>query len=155
MSSVIFGCNGIVTHRYSEIVICGDFNYNLFLVENTNVMNFLNCLSSYSLLPLITNATHITDHSCTLIDNIFITKSIESISGTIVSDITDHFPNFVILNGVFAKLMPDHSDTKLITYRVINDITLTKLHYRLQMFDLDSVICCDDVHVATEAFLTC
>ena len=70
--------NSVVIQSYCEVLICGDFNYNLFLSENINVMNFLNCFSSYSLMPLITNATHVTDNSCTLIDNIFTTKSIES-----------------------------------------------------------------------------
>ena len=50
-------------------------------------------------LPQILQPTRVTDHSATLIDNIFF-NSLEhySLSGNIVHDLSDHFPNFLIIN---------------------------------------------------------
>ena len=53
----------------------------------------------YCFQPHITQPTRITDHTATLIDNIYF-KSIDhyTISGNILSDITDHLQNFLIIN---------------------------------------------------------
>ena len=49
----------------------GDYNLNLLLCNNDNRIDvFLNMLMSFSLLPLITKPTRITEVSSTLIDNI-------------------------------------------------------------------------------------
>ena len=55
---------------------------------------------TYYFLPQIIQLTRITDHMTTLIDNIFI-SSMEHhlISGhDIIHDITDHLPNFIVLD---------------------------------------------------------
>ena len=58
---------------------------------------------SHYLLPYILHATRVTDHSATVIDNIFPNNtSYESISGNIISQICDHFSQFMILNKAIA-----------------------------------------------------
>ena len=53
---------------------------------------------SQYLLPHILYPTRITDHSSTIIDNIFTDDTdYETISGNILTLITDHFPQFIIL----------------------------------------------------------
>ena len=49
--------------------------------------------------PQILQPTRITDHSATLIDNIFF-NSLEhfTISGNVIYDISDHLPNFLIFD---------------------------------------------------------
>ena len=66
--------------------------------------NFLNTLGSSFFFPQILQPTRITEHSATLIDNIFF-NSLEyfNISGNIVYDLTDHLPNFLVFND-FASL---------------------------------------------------
>ena len=60
---------------------------------------FLGNLGPYYFQPYITQPTRITDHSATLIDNIYFNSiEHETISGNLICDITDHFPNFLILN---------------------------------------------------------
>ena len=61
--------------------------------------DFLNTLGSYFFQPHIFQPTRITDHSATLIDNIFF-NSIEhfTVSGNIVYDLTDHLANFLIFD---------------------------------------------------------
>ena len=78
----------------------GDFNIDILKIEShTATDTFLNTLGSYFFQPQILQPTRITDHSATLIDNIFF-NSIEhfTISGNIVHDLTDHLPNFIIFN---------------------------------------------------------
>ena len=56
---------------------------------------------SHYLLPHILHPTHVTDHSATVIDNIFSNNtSYETTSGSIITQISDHFPQFLILNKV-------------------------------------------------------
>ena len=81
------------------LFIMGDFNVNLLNYESHNDTNdFINTMISHYLLPHI---LHPTDHSATVIDNIFSNNtSYETISGNIISQISDHFPQFIILNHV-------------------------------------------------------
>ena len=60
---------------------------------------FLNSVRSHFFQPHILQPTRITNHSATLIDNIFF-NSLEyfTISGNIIYDIPDHLPNFLILD---------------------------------------------------------
>ena len=83
-------------------ILMGDFNINLLNFEtHTDTDTFINTLGSYCFHPQILQPTRITDHSATLIDNIFF-NSLEHIviSGNILCDITDHLPNFLIVNKI-------------------------------------------------------
>ena len=66
--------------------------------NNTN--HFVNTLLQNNLLPLINSPTRITGSSETLIDNIFTNKfnNVKIHSGIIKTDISDHFPIFILLN---------------------------------------------------------
>lgn len=82
------------------IILLGDFNINL-LSCNTEIShsNFLDRLGEYQILPAITLPTRITDTSSTLIDNIFVSPTnYSSISGNLTVAISDHLPQFLILN---------------------------------------------------------
>ena len=89
------------THRERKYcIIMGDFNLDLLKYEShEDTDNFINTLGSFFFHPQILQPTRITDHSATLIDNIFL-NSIEhfTISGNIVYDLTDHLPNFLIIH---------------------------------------------------------
>ena len=76
--------------------------YNLLNYEtHPDTDAFINTLGSYYFHPQILKPTRITDHTATLIDNIFF-NSLEhlTLSGNIVSDISDHLPNFLIINKI-------------------------------------------------------
>ena len=81
-------------------IILGDFNINLLNYEtHTPTEAFINTISSYFMIPQILQPTRVTDHSATLIDNIFINSvNYHTISGNLLADLSDHFPNFLILN---------------------------------------------------------
>ena len=83
-------------------VIMGDFNLDLLKYDShPETDNFLNAMLSNCFQPHILQPTRITDHSATLIDNIFLSSLNEyfTISGNIVYDLTDHLSNFLIINS--------------------------------------------------------
>jgi hypothetical protein len=78
----------------------GDFNIDLLKTESCDFSNrFSEQLFTSSFLPLITRPTRITEHTATLIANIF-TNDLEQIesskNGLVFSDISDHLPVFHI-----------------------------------------------------------
>ena len=89
-------------------MISGDFNIDLFKFgSHPETDEFMNILGTNFFQPHISLPTRITDHSATLIDNIFF-NSLEhyAISGNIINDISDHMANFLIINK-FSSL-PDN-----------------------------------------------
>ena len=80
--------------------LMGDFNIDLLKTDNCYDSNrFCEQLLTSSFFPLINRPTRITQHTATLIDNIFTNdlEQIESgINGLIFSDISDHLPIFHI-----------------------------------------------------------
>ena len=105
-------------------LLMGDFNINLLNYgSHLETDDFVNTLGSYNFNPQILKPTRITHHSATLIDNIFF-NSLEhlTISGNIISSITDHLPNFLIVN----KLSNLPKNTKLLKrdYTKLDEMTL-------------------------------
>ncbi len=78
----------------------GDFNLDLLKFEcHAGTDESMNNLGTHFFQPHILQPTRITNHSGTLIDNIFCTFLEHfTISGNIVYDVTDHLPNFLIIN---------------------------------------------------------
>ena len=61
-----------IHHEKKYCVLLGEFNLDLLKFESLpSTENFLNTLGSYYFQPQILQPTRITDHSTTLIDNIF------------------------------------------------------------------------------------
>ena len=78
--------------------LTGDFNIDLLKSDVCEYSNrFCEQLFTSSFFPLINKPTRITQHTATLIDNIF-TNDLDqiesSINGLIYSDISDHLPIF-------------------------------------------------------------
>ena len=91
-----------------EFILCGDFNINLLNYENNRVsQSFLTSIQSYTLLPTITKPTRIADYTATLIDNIFTMSSIDF--GILSSDMSDHFPIFLIRRKLFLNHTHTHT----------------------------------------------
>ena len=78
--------------------IAGDTNLNLLNAGKSKpIEEFVNEMYSMSYYPLISKPTRITGHSATLIDNIFTNNMVNNtISGMLITDITDHLPVFAI-----------------------------------------------------------
>ena len=82
----------------------GDFNINLLHFEsNPTTEQFLNSLGTYFFHPHILKPTRITNHSATLIDNIFCNSTEHlTASGNILYDTSDHLSNFLIVNKLYS-----------------------------------------------------
>ena len=77
------------SHVY--VYIGGDFNIDLLKINQKHHYNaFYENLVTAGYLPRITLPTRITDHSATLLDNIFTNVLEEHTSGVIVNNISDH-----------------------------------------------------------------
>ena len=94
-----------ITKEKKRGFIMGDLNINLLKYNHNHQVNtFVNLMYSYSLFPCIDRPTRVysTKNGTTisLIDNIF-TNNIEHkiTSGNLVTDLSDHFPNFVSIKG--------------------------------------------------------
>ena len=78
--------------------LMGDFNIDLLKTENSDYSSrFCEQLFTSSFFPLITRPSRITQHTATLIDNIFtndLAQLDSGINGIIFFDISDHLPIF-------------------------------------------------------------
>jgi exonuclease III len=80
-----------------HIIITGDSNIDLLQINAVAPnMEFFDMLISHNLLPNISLPTRVTQSSATLIDHIWSNIPPEqAIAGTMTTDITDHFSNFI------------------------------------------------------------
>lgn len=139
-----------INNENKYCMLMGDFNLNLLNYEthlDTNA--FLDILASYFFTPHIIQPTRITDHSATLIDNIFFNSvSHHTISGNILDDLSDHLPNFIIVNK-FSNLPKHFKLLKRDYSRLDND----KLIGDLQNINWDNELTnCSDASTMFDTF---
>ena len=121
-------------------VLLGDFNIDLpKFKSHLSTENFPNTLGSYCFQPQILQPTRITDHSATLIDNIFF-NSLEhfSINGNLCYDLSDHLPNFLPANiKVFQQNYSNFDKQAPVTHiQSTNwDVLLRDVYEPSSMFD--------------------
>ena len=100
-------------NKKNFFVLGGDTNIDLLKSNKLQTQNYLDIMLSHNFSPNITIPTRFSNKSMTLIDHIMtrLPKSkINStiIAGNLISDISDHLPNFSIININFLELMRDH-----------------------------------------------
>ena len=89
-----------IHHENKSTLLTGDFNVNLINYNKRGTYNFLELLCNYNFTPQITLPTRVTEKSATLIDNIFVNNpSFKYLSGNITTSISDHLPQFIILEN--------------------------------------------------------
>ena len=91
-----------VSKEQKSVFLPDDFNVNFLNYINYNPTNeFLDSLASNSFAPYILQPTRLTSNSKTLTDNIFSNIiSPEALSGNLISTISDHLPQFMIVPNV-------------------------------------------------------
>ena len=119
-----------------------DFNLNLLNADSHSGTNeFLSTLGTYYFSPHVLQPTRITNHSATLLDNVFFNSvSHHTISGNTLYDLTDHLPNFPIINK-FAALPKGFKIFKRV-YSHFNEQNFLQdvqsLNWNLESFDNDA-----------------
>ena len=114
ISDIIEQCNSVVT------LLSGDFNIEL-LNDDISV-DFSSMLYGHNYNSLITIPTRVTANSATCIVHIW-QKGCSSVAASvIVSDITDHYPVFAVLN------LPNSNDAVKIVFRDHNETNIVRLY---------------------------
>ena len=85
-----------LNNKGKEVFVLGDININLLNYNSDNqTSDYFDMLLDLGHMPLITKATHVTDHTTILTDHIY-TNVPEQVTkvGICLADITDHLPVF-------------------------------------------------------------
>ena len=131
-------------------ILMGDFNINLLNYEShIPTDEFINSLGVFCFQPHIIQPTRITEHSATLIDNIYF-NSIEHccVSGNLLYDISDHLPNFLIVNKFSCSTF-----TPTIYHRDYSNFNEENLLHDVQLIDWEDVLpVTDDVNLIFDSF---
>ena len=123
-----------ITIKRKNLIIVGDFNYNINDFQQPNTLKFKNIIFTHNLTNLISQPTRITERSSSTIDLILTTSNPTGpkvkLSGTHDSGISDHHLIYAILD-----LQPPKRKSKIITVNkiedkdsLINDFTLVPWH---------------------------
>ena len=120
----------------------GDFNIDLLhIYDRIAFKDYLDNMVSQGLYPMITLPTHLTDHSSTLIDNIFsnFNKPHLHSSGVLVSNISDHFTYFYTLssNSDYVNIINTNIDYS----RKYTPHNSNKLYQDLESINIYMVYC--------------
>ena len=142
--------NKIKSERKSAYIL-GDFNVNLLNCDrHIPSQEFVDTLFSNSFIPCTTKPTRVTSRSATLIDNIFTNDIVggnNNLSGILYTDISDHFPIFLIdgSNSVSTQ-------ESVIKRRSYSEQNLDQFILALNNKGWDHVLLNSDVHQAYTLF---
>jgi exonuclease III len=138
-----------LTAGNKDVIILGDMNIDLLKYdEHVDTAEYLDLLFNNGFIPKVTVPTRITNTSSTLIDHTFLKLSNSNChSGTITTDITDHFINYIVLEGAKQPKV-----SKFISYRKINDQTLSDFNAELSCLNWSNVLESQDVNKAYKNF---
>jgi len=125
-----------------------DSNFDLLSLDQNGPRNYLNSILSAGYIQCICKATRMQNESRTLLDQILVSCRHNAIkSGTIICDLSDHFPTFVQMP---SKLQKNTEKTK--TYRSFSEENVANFKRMLGGTDWANVLDSDDVNVAYDAF---
>ena len=120
--------------RDTDIVMGMDHNLDLLKLNNhKGTRLFYDKMVELELIPSITRPTRITNHSATLIDNIFVCGSLQKDfdSSIIISDISDHLPSiFVAKQTKVVNTNPIEFES-----RCLSETKISKIKKRLDEVD--------------------
>ena len=116
--------------------MAGDFNIDLLKFnEHPKTRDFLDDTICKGIIPVVTKPTRITDYSAKLIDHIYINYTNCKVnSGIVVTDISDHFGVFSIIEKCVERNSSPNS-----FIRIINDNTLNIFQNVLSNVDFSAI----------------
>ena len=104
-------------------IIAGDFNINLLNLNDNLTSKYVDSFLKTNFIPCINLPTRFCDTTATLIDHIMVKVPQKMIhtkvnAGNFIADITDHLPNFVLINTRTTNII-DCPYVRLFTKRKI------------------------------------
>ena len=129
-----------------------DSNINLLKLEHCNLAQvYLETLHNNGFLQYVRKATRIQGANFSLIDHICIKNEPNSVkTGTLISDISDHFINFVPFSIV--KQCTKNKSNGYFYDRIINKNSKIKFREALNNLHWDNVTCQSDANIAYDEF---
>jgi hypothetical protein len=135
------------TNKQSYVFL--DSNVNLLQLQQQDAANYLNSIFEKGYLQIVTKASRIQNNSRTLIDHILTnSKSLNICSGTLISDVSDHFFTFVVPDSVSVHKQLHRT----VTSRDFSENRLLGFRGELGMADWTSVTAKPSVDEAYEEF---
>jgi len=137
--------------------IAGDLNIDLCKYSSHNpTKDYVNSLISSNFLPVVIMPTRIIDNSATIIDHIYYNagynknKDLVVRSGNLWCDVTDHLPNFIIID----RMQPVKEVQKRPLIRLHSPINVQKFCDIVSGTEWSNILCCNDPNKAYETFET-
>lgn len=140
-------------------IIATDVNINFLKTDtDNNTAKYLHSLLAYNFLPTILLPTRVTSNSATLIDHIYFyegdakNRDFNVFSGNLLSDISDHYPNFFILTN--SKCMIPLCENRPLI-RLFTSNNKVKFQQKCTEIDWENVLySCDDVNICYNKFVS-
>jgi exonuclease III len=134
-----------------ETVILGDFNMDLIKAHlHHPTSELLDIFMNYYFAPQISLPTRVTQNTATLIDHMYKNNPDKnSIAGTLLTDITDHYMNFILIN----KEVKDDKYPDTVTYRPITESKIKKFNENLEKINWTHVLHSNDPNEAYDIYL--
>jgi hypothetical protein len=140
----------LIQSKRMEAYVFIDSNIDLLKLDQQNSSNYLNLIIEKSFLQAIAKATRCQNQSKTLIDHILFNLNSELVySGTVISDISDHFFTFIAPPGHRKHSQHNHQAV------VSRDYSLQNLnHFKrdLAITDWGAVLNSNDVNESYNMF---
>ena len=136
-----------------KLFIVGDFNINsLNYSTNSKVKRFIDYMFSKGSLSVINRPTRITKTSISCIDHIYVNSyyNQDILSGIIKTDLSDHFPIFIIDNSLKTTNFPDKITKQI---RKINKKSISEFKTKLLETDWSFVLEISNSDHAYDIFL--
>jgi hypothetical protein len=128
-----------------------DSNINILNLHSPDIANYLNCIFSKGYLQIIQKATRLHNDAKSLIDHILCNSGdLEICTGTLISDLSDHFFTFVLPHIA----PPPKQLHRTITGRDFSNTNMLEFKRQLNVVNWNSVISKDDVDEAYDEFWT-
>ena len=140
---------GKISKENKDVALLGDTNIDLLKVDrHAATGKYFDQIMNYGMTPQITVPTRQTHETATLIDHVFLNSKSNGTAGTIKSDITDHFINFLFVNHT------KNSKPKYVSYRPFTEKNIKKLNDSLDHCDMTSIYNSDNPDTAYASLIS-
>lgn len=131
----------LITPLFNNIICTGDFNFNLYNFNSTNIRNFYSVLDEFDLTQIINSPTRITNITATLIDLIIVRKEDTVLEkGVVDNELSDHGLIYCTI-----KTNDENSAPRIITYRNFKNFDINL--FEQDLFNIPFFVIFDLHHV--------